>query len=217
MRIAIMGVSGSGKTTLSQAIASQCSVPLLEEKLLHVIQAALHVDKCSAHRNREGLEEAVRIYYQETIKWLKERSDFQRSHDSFITDRCCFDALCAWMRLLNKAGAIKEDILLSLIRHCQNESKDYDLIVVLPVTDFAMRPECNEDGLQRSSGLATKLHQQAMILGCVYQFSKAPIVRIPGKLSTTQQRIEYVLNAYKAIEARREKLGQTEVDGSILG
>lgn len=217
MRIAIMGVSGSGKTTLSQALASQCSVPLLEEKLLHVIKAALLVDKCSAHRTREGLEEAVGIYYHETIKWLKERSDFQRSHDSFITDRCCFDALCAWMLLLNIAKEIKEDILLSLMRLCQNESKDYDLIVILPVTSFAMCPECNEDGLQRTSRLAMKLHEQAMILGYVYQFSKAPIIRIPGKLSTIQQRVEYVLNAYKAIKARREKLGQTEVDGSILG
>lgn len=217
MRIAVMGISGCGKTTLSKALAAHCSLPLLEERLRTVIKASMRVNNNLRNKDQEELSEALHLYHEEIVKWLKERNEFHKSHNAFVSDRCCFDALGAWMELTRTMPAIKEQNLKSMISFCQQESASFDIIVVLPVTDFSIQSSVNEDGLKRTSGLAPKLRQQSMILGLLQQFSRAPIIRVPSSQITTDQRVEYVLKAHNALVSRRNKRTHCDDKGSILG
>lgn len=181
---------------------------MLGEELTNVIPASIQLDHCVANQDSDNLRQALRHYHEATLTWLKQRHDFQTNHSQFVTDRCCFDALCSWMstlRNLNIKG--RENNLITLINIFQKQSRQFDLIVVLPILQFSLDLSKNEEGFQRDSDLLRKISCLSHMLGLMSQFCSTPIFKVSNKNLSTEQRIALIEQYIDHTKKKRAALG----------
>ncbi len=203
MRIAITGVSGTGKTTLVKAMASQLSLPFLGEDLQTIVAAGKRINSIS--NDQALLQDAINHYQRVSEAWLAKRHEFQRSNDSFITDRCCFDILARWINLLKTFGE-DDQRLLQVIQECRRQSADLDLIVVLPIGPWTLKASKNDEGLARDPRLSHKISHQALTIGLMQQFSKAPQLYLSLKETSTASRIDKILASLRRLSLKQPQL-----------
>lgn len=199
MKIAISGTSGTGKTTLARALATALSVPLFEENFSAVVEAAMRYNDVQGDEgeNRRMLQRKALSSYKSTCDlWLNHRKQLSLSHSGYVADRCGFDILCRWITAhvpFDTTATLRQ-----LISHCRMESREYDLIVIPPLTDWSMRPGKNERGLKRRYGLQNKLHSHSTLIGLIQQISTGPYLLLGSESpesDTTEGRLHEVLSA----------------------
>ncbi len=133
MRIAIAGASGTGKTTLAQAIAERYSLPINPV-------GARSVAADMGFDNPYDVDKAgKRVEFQRRL--FEEKRFWERSTESFVTDRTYFDNLtyCA----LHMAEHLPDNA----VEEYTSAMERYTAVIVLERRDF----QCLDDGIRKTS------------------------------------------------------------------
>jgi DNA polymerase III delta prime subunit len=190
VRIAVSGPSGTGKTTLAKALAEDLGTVVLAEGMKNFYAAKDKMMQLEANKQpSENLEQGLRAWVNEFFLWLEVRGQEYNDNKSFVADRWEADLLFAWLGQFGSHRVDKQTI--KLVSAMRDRSKLFDLIILTPVSE-AKAPSRNEDGLMRRQTLAAQLASRSMVIGLIQQFSKTPVLALPGKDLSTEQRIEIV-------------------------
>lgn len=189
MRIAIMGGQGTGKTTLCQALADQFALTVIPEDLTELVNLASKVNEST--NDRQKREEWLNKYVKAALEWLKRREEIHHTKERFVADSCCFDILYRLIRLLMISGE-NDKLLECVIRICERQSGQLDLIAVLPLNQWPHTPTRNEAGLTRNMRLSHRIYHQALIYGVLNQFSRARVLTISANEGNVGARIDKI-------------------------
>lgn len=194
-----MGASGTGKTTLAKALAERFSLPMAEEDFGEIVAVGHELSRLSAKpQNKAEVSDGIKKYAAACSRWLERRARFQKENPAFVMDRCCFDLLTRWIKVCTQLQE-NDRLLKSLIRTCQQQSSEIDLITVLPLHTRFNIPRENEEGLSRDQRMSRRISRQASIIGLTQQFSMAPILLMPSSEGSIDARVDKITTALQDI------------------
>ena len=201
LRIAISGAVGSGKTTLAQDLANALQVPVLNENWGPIAKARRHyyATRQDASMGKDDRRAALRAWKLSYKEWLDTRHKAQSQHDGYVSDRWAGDAFSNWLRVFMET---KDDRMARyLFNAMKDHSEMYDFFVVLPVADGGYE-EKNSDGLKRNSSFHIGLMATGLTAGLTTYFLDRPVIRIPSREMTREERVAFVLEQIRVSNSR---------------
>jgi predicted ATPase len=199
MRLVLTGASGTGKTTLAKALAVRFDIPLIEEDFRDVVFAMNGVAKSA--ENTDERKQAIDHYLTTCWRWLDARTQAEQSHAGFVSDRCCFDILVRFVT--SSIGNERPNDLIKLLQFCRDWARRVDMVVVPPIAAWSLQSTQNESGLPRRASPGNKLRSHSTTLGLLWQFCRAPVLYIPPRYSTTEERVTAVFRSVEALPPDR--------------
>ncbi len=192
LRIGISGPAGAGKTTLVRALASQLSLPIIDEDLVALynaqgaFQQVVKDTAAPAAVQRRALVDWMRTYFD----WCDARDSAYAQHESFVADRWELDLFGYWLHAFvqydtNEDTRRLHDIFL-------RRSREFNLLVMLPVGDFAVDAH-NEVGLKRQTSRNRSLLTQTSFTGLLAQVPASIARYVPLEVKPVEDRVADIM------------------------
>jgi predicted ATPase len=196
LRIVVSGSSGSGKSTLVNALARKFGVPALKEEMKDIYVAAdvhrkLKKDKNAAEAD---VERAATDWMKCFPAWAEQRKKMYADNDGFVADRWEADLLSVWLRNFSSRPVDKTTIRLR--QDMLAKAKTFSYAIVLPLHRPA-REERNEDGLRRNPSFSARFLANVLTVGLIRQCRDLPIIFVPNRQLSVEERVEYVENVIR--------------------
>jgi predicted ATPase len=195
MIISINGTSGIGKTTLARALSSEIHLSFVPERFVDItrLRARLRASLGNIDEELRVSSELIDV----SIDWLTTQGELLQRKESAVFDRSCFDVLELFLSAnFDRDGG---KLLAWAVKECRRQSSFYDLVVIPPLSEWSYEPSANEHGLKRVVSPAKKMKGQALFVGIIEQYCVAPRLYIDESCATTEQRVDFVINALKSL------------------
>jgi len=195
-RIAISGANGVGKTTLGKLLAEHLNADFIEEDYSKIVKSLYTINKATTSEERLNL---VKNFSEEINSWINRRNLIEDSKINFVSDRSVLDVFAT---ILVSKVQIKNNNFIEFYKNiCIKQMQKYDLLVLLPLSEFSMQASVNEIGLIRQSHLGLKIHEHAMTLGLASMFSPKNSFIIDDENSSVDTRVSMILDFLKNIKS----------------
>lgn len=199
LKIAVSGFVGTGKTSLCTALAKQLDLELIPEDVGDIVKAEEHVRRAgfdAQHGSPESLLAAKETLAQLYPIWAADRSGRIMSNRRLVADRWHLDLLIWWMLSFRGARGGAENWTGALHKEMGQVLEQLDLLVVTPlIQPFAVAGSNNVDGLMRTGNFTDHLLFQSLLRGLLPLAHNTPIVVLPAKPMTIEERLGHVVDA----------------------
>jgi GTPase SAR1 family protein len=187
LRIAVSGPAGAGKTTLVNALASELSLPVIEEGLLPLYSAQVAYKQASQAPGAlpDVKKRALSDWMRSFFDWCGARELTYAQLTDFVADRWELDIFGYWLHAFVQSETYEDTSRLHDI--FLRRSQEFDLFVMLPAGNFQV-DEHNEAGLRRQTSYNRSVLTQSSFTGLLCQ--------VPGSIA------RYVPLAVEPIETR---------------
>jgi deoxyadenosine/deoxycytidine kinase len=200
MRLAITGPVGSGKTSLANTLAQKLHLAKIPENWAMIPEAKksfIHANK-SDQADDEGTKiNSIKVWAESYFEWVRMRDKaIAETSGGYILDRWEVDALANW--LVTVGPRVDEKYTKILFRKMQRRSQQIDLIIILPLQGHVDETH-NSEKIRRNLRFDSRLANAAVTRGLITDYCRTPIIKIPGRSMSMDERVELVIQRIKML------------------